>query len=98
MYDNLTRTNLEFAHRESEKQIAKLEKENAELREQHYADCKIVYKISGEIRQFDKAKELLYRVVDTPMYHQVGGEVFESEEHKELIAEVERFLKEIEHD
>lgn len=98
MYDNLTRTNLEFAHREAEKRIAKLEKENAELREQHYADCELVDKVSGIIRQLDKAKELLYRVVDTPMYHQVGGEVFESEEHKDLIAEVEQFLKEIEND
>lgn len=26
MYDNLTRTNLEFAHREAEKRIAQLEK------------------------------------------------------------------------
>lgn len=34
MYDNLTRTNLEFAHREAEKRIAELEKENKELKEQ----------------------------------------------------------------
>lgn len=32
MYDNLTRTNLEFAHREAEKRIADLEKENANLK------------------------------------------------------------------
>lgn len=98
MYDNLTRTNLEFAHKEAEKRIAKLENENTELREQHYADCEIVDKISGVIRQLDKAKELLYRVVDTPMYHQVGGDVFESEEYKELIAEAEQFLEDVEHD
>lgn len=32
MYDNLTRTNLEFAHREAEKRIAELEKEYASLK------------------------------------------------------------------
>lgn len=32
MHDNLTRTNLEFAHREAEKRIADLEKENANLK------------------------------------------------------------------
>lgn len=92
MYDNLTRTNLEFAHREAEKRIAKLEKENEDLREQHYADCEIVDKIYG---LFTKAKELIYRIVDTPTYHQVGGEVCESEEYKELIAEAEQFLEDV---
>ena len=33
MYDNLTRTNLEFAYRKAEKRIEELEKENAELKE-----------------------------------------------------------------
>jgi hypothetical protein len=32
MYDNLTRTNLEFAHREAEKLIAELKKENTNLK------------------------------------------------------------------
>ena len=32
MYDNLTRTNLEFAHREAEKRIEQLEKENVDLK------------------------------------------------------------------
>ena len=31
MYDNLTRTNLEFAHQEAEKRITNLEKENNKL-------------------------------------------------------------------
>lgn len=39
-----------------------------------------------------KAKELLKGIVDTPMYYQMGGEMYESEEYKELIAEAEQFL------
>ena len=41
-----------------------------------------------------EAKELLKGIVDTPMYNQIGGEMSENKEYKELIAEAEQFLGE----
>lgn len=46
----------------------------------------------------NEAKELLKGIIDTPMYYQIGGEMYESEEYKELIAEAEQFLKEVKND
>ena len=61
MYDNLTRTNLEFAHNEAEKRIAQLEEELAN------AD----YQLEGrdlEIKelkaQLEQAKEIIDRFLD----------------------------------
>ena len=45
MYDNLTRTNLEFAHRKAEKRIEELEKENKLLGER----CNQLLKDKGEL-------------------------------------------------
>ena len=45
MYDNLTRTNLEFAHRKAEKRIEELEKENKLLGER----CNQLLKDKGDL-------------------------------------------------
>ena len=45
MYDNLTRTNLEFAHRKAEKRIEELEKENELLGER----CNQLLKDKGDL-------------------------------------------------
>ena len=41
----------------------KLRKENTELREQHYADCEIVKKISEIIGQLNEAKDIIERLL-----------------------------------
>ena len=77
--------------------IATLEKENAELKEKYVkniTDCDICDTYCNS--QLTKAKELIKGIVDTPMYNQMGGEMYENEEYKELIAEAEQFLSEVE--
>lgn len=68
MYDNLTRTNLEFAHREAEKQITALEKENVELKNQvsFLKDNLRVARKDREDLQLDVAKGLKEFVKDYP--------------------------------
>lgn len=84
--------------------ISNLRKENAELKEYNkYLKRKRqggiqkqynkVAIINQQDKQLTKAKELLKGIVDTPMYYQMGGEMYESEEYKELITEAEQFLK-----
>jgi len=46
--------------------------------------------------QLTKAKELLKEMIDTPVFNQMGGEVYENECYTELVAEVENFLSEVE--
>lgn len=41
-----------------------------------------------------KAKELLREMIDTPVFNQMGGELYENEGYTELVEEVEKFLKE----
>ena len=81
--------------------IAELEKENAELKEQCsiLADCNTCTSTCKTEniemkKQLTKAKDILKGIVDTPMYNQMGGEMYENEEYKELIVEAEQFLKE----
>lgn len=73
---------------EWEKRAKKLEVENAELKEQHYADCKLVDKTSEIIEQLTKAKEhienLLYYVkqctCDRSNYEEIEKDIKEAEE------------------
>ena len=73
-------------------------KENAELKKKKEEIeimtnfCKACKKMHTD--QLTKAKEILKGIIDTPMYYQMGGDMYESEEYKELIAEAEQFLKE----
>ncbi len=45
-------------------------------------------------KQLIKAKELLKEMIDTPVFNQMGGELYENEGYTELVEEVEQFLKE----
>ena len=68
MYDNLTRTNLEFAHREAEKRIAELEKENAVLKS--IAEFQQSSNMTTHDEQLTKAKEIieeLYNIIPASM-------------------------------
>jgi len=42
----------------------------------------------------NRAKELLKEMIDTPVFNQMGGELYENELYTELVEEVEKFLKE----
>lgn len=42
--------------------------------------------------QLTKAKELLREIVDTPVFNQMGGELYENEGYAELVKEAEQFL------
>ena len=55
-------------------------------------------KASKEIanKQLTKAKELLREIIDTPVFNQMGGELYENEGYTELVAEAEQFLKDSE--
>ena len=75
MYDNLTRTNLEFAYREAEKRIAQLEKENAELKEEMNAKQVVLNDFKSRVEtvtgrfnkkssQLTKAKEIIKKFLD----------------------------------
>ena len=79
--------------------IKELEKENAELRI-FKEKCKFnVSDICKDIEtenQLTKAKEFLREIIDTPVFNQMGGELYENEGYTELVAEAEQFLKESE--
>lgn len=45
-------------------------------------------------KQLIKAKELLKEMIDTPVFNQMGGELYENEGYTELVEEVKQFLKE----
>ena len=65
MYDNLTRTNLEFAHREAEKRITELEKENAELKTDNDARkfaMAMSEKVEKQLRKENAELESTFRV------------------------------------
>lgn len=78
---------------------SELEKENAELKaelsENKVADCRIV---NGLCEQLTKAKELLREIIDTPVFNQMSGELYENEGYTELVEEAEQFLSEVEND
>lgn len=42
--------------------------------------------------QLSKAKELLREIIDTPVFNQMGGELYENEGYTELVEEAEQFL------
>lgn len=52
---------------------------------------KTVWELS---KKLTKAKELLREMIDTPVFYQMGGEVYENELYTELVTEAEQFLKE----
>lgn len=62
MYDNLTRTELEFAYREAEKRIAELEDERSDLDmiAKNYA-----IKIANLKKSCDETQELLNKQIET---------------------------------
>lgn len=82
----------------SKKRITELEKENRELKTKLLQEREIYWckGFDSSKDKLTKAKELLKGIVDTPMYNQMGGEAYENEEYKELLAEAEKFLKESE--
>lgn len=45
-------------------------------------------------QQLTKAKKLLEEIIDTPVFTQMGGELYENEGYTELVEEIEQFLKE----
>ena len=60
MYDNLTRTNLEFAYREAEKRIAELEKACDETQKLLDKQIEVTYKLVEENTELkERNKELL---------------------------------------
>lgn len=63
--------------------IAELEQENAELKEQHYADCELVDKTSEIISQLNKAKSIIRQFLnDYPVIT------------KEVLGKLEQFVNE----
>lgn len=75
--------------------IAELEKENANLRVSiESTRCAGIELLSDKRKQFTKAKELLREIIDTPVFNQTGGELYENEGYTELVEEAEQFLKE----
>ena len=46
-------------------------------------------------KKLAEAKELLREIIDTPVFTQMGGELYENEGYAELVEETEQFLKEI---
>lgn len=72
--------------------ITELEKENAELKEQNR---KLLESCEGATIMYEhltKAKELLREIIDTPVFNQMGGELYENEGYTELVEETEQFL------
>lgn len=81
-----------------------LEKENAELKEK-LSEQKLYteFKCNDAVKKKEvyekehflltKAKELLREIIDTPVFNQMGGELYENEGYIELVAEAEQFLK-----
>ena len=90
--------------------IEELEKENAELKEQlgdkvmqkrkDKADLVWKLKTANEQKksQLAEVKDLLKDIISTPRYNQMDGEAYENEEYKELIAEAEHFISEVENE
>ena len=79
--------------------IIDLEKENAELKVK-YDIClreNTGLKIHSAYveKKLAEAKELLREIIDTPVFTQMGGELYENEGYAELVEETEQFLKEI---
>lgn len=77
-----------------------LQKENAELKLKLEAlegqtPWKDIKDKSEVIGQLFKAKELLRELIDTPVFNQMGGELYENEGYTELVEEVEQFLEEM---
>lgn len=68
---------------EKHNKIVELQNRNGELAGQ---------KASLE-RWLGEAKELLREIIDTPVFTQMGGEVYENEGYAELVEETEQFLK-----
>ena len=93
-----------------EERIIELEKENAELKEQlgdkvmqkrkDKADLVWKLKTANEQKksQLAEVKGLLKDIISTSRYNQMGGEAYENEEYKELIAEAEHFISEVENE
>ena len=57
---------------------------------------KYINMVFDKDEQLTKAKELLRELIDTPVFNQMGGELYETDRYTELVEEVERFLKETE--
>lgn len=69
MYDNLTRTNLEFAHREAEKRIAELEETNERIASKYYELQETLKKVRVALIQ--------ERVANIMNYGKGGVEMFD---------------------
>jgi hypothetical protein len=65
-------------------------KEQAELKSEK--GCETCTKFD-EVK-LQKAKKLLREMIDTPVFNQMGGEMYENEGYFELVAEVEQFISE----
>jgi hypothetical protein len=78
----------------------KLDKENAELKaewqEQVQKATDEGYARTLQTMQLTKAKELIREIIDTPVFNQMGGELYENEGYTELVEEAEQFLSEVE--
>jgi uncharacterized phage-like protein YoqJ len=69
-----------------------LEKENAELKEQNRNLLESCEGATIMYEHLTKAKELLREIIDTPVFNQMGGELYENEGYTELVEETEQFL------
>ena len=76
---------LQYMDKQRER-IIELEKENESL----------LGKLAIRGSKLIKAKELLREIIDTPVFNQMGGELYENEGYTELVEEAEQFLKESE--
>ena len=78
--------------------MQKLEKENAELKKKldvfSNESANACFAHNKKAKQLTKAKELLREIIDTPVFTQMSGELYENEGYTELVAEAEQFLKE----
>jgi hypothetical protein len=99
MYDNLTRTNLEFAHREAEKRIVELEKENAGLK----ARLNAINLLTPELEKMSELKtQRLTKATEIIkiLLKYDRGQFFDNrriyEKYVRTRGEAEQFLKEIE--
>lgn len=82
------------------KDKSELIKENTELKEkleiEQNARGDWFGKAVTKDRRLNEAKELLKEMIDTPVFNQMGGELYENEGYTELVTEVEQFLSEVE--
>lgn len=100
--DRLQISELNTLTEEQDKHIIELEKENAELkafinaphtkgRKTTRGDyIKTVWDLSKKLA---KAKEFLRKIIDTPVFNQMGYDLYENEGYTELVEEAEQFLK-----